>query len=59
MTGYDLLWPAMTSYDKLCPDLTSYDQSSELEIVVELGNLVPRNNLTLQKFFVALKNSQS
>ena len=27
----------------------------ELEIVVELGNLVPRNNLALQKVFVALK----
>ena len=59
MTGYDLLWPAMTSYDKLCPDLTSYDQSSELEIVVELGNLVPRNYLALQKVSGIFRYSQS
>ena len=31
----------------------------ELEIVVELGNLVPRNKLALQKVFVALRYSQS
>ena len=29
-----------------------------MEIVEELGNLVPRNNLTFQKVFVILKHSQ-
>ena len=29
---------------------------AELEIVVELGNLVPRNNLASQKLFVALRD---
>ena len=28
---------------------------AELQIVVELGNLVPRNNLVLQKVFEALR----
>ena len=32
---------------------------AELEIVVELGNLVPRNNLALQKVFVDLRYSRS
>ena len=32
------------------------DLTPELEIVVELGNLVPRNYLTSQKLFVALRN---
>ena len=31
------------------------DVGSELEIVVELGNLVPRNNLVSQKVFMALR----
>ena len=32
------------------------NKASELQIVVELGNLVPRNNLALQKVFEDLEN---
>jgi len=40
-------------------DLNKDKASSELEIVVELGNLVPRNKVALQKLFVAFIYSQS
>ena len=34
-------------------------RTAELEIVVELGNLVPRKNLVLQKVFLILRYLQS
>ena len=35
------------------------ERESELDIVVDLGNLVPRNNLALQKVVIALRYSKS
>ena len=39
-------------------EIKKLNHKAELEIVVELGNLVPRNKIALQKVFVALRYSK-
>ena len=47
------------SISSLNQGLTLFPMGAELEIVVELGNLVPRKNLVLQKVFSILRYLQS